>query len=168
MEDRHRRLIEELAGLLSEGDKEVCRSIAYYLIELNYTPYKLKQQDFMLDFRNSRIKEKIAKMGCISADNNRFDFRLKFYAVETYSEKFRNAVQYVIEEFDGKYTGCYGCGKCKDNLLGYLFRYEDGKEVFRCGTELLSINNITMDDVDEVKILLQHQHSFFLNNLSKE
>lgn len=38
--------------------------------------------------------------------------RLQFFAATEYTEIFERGIKNVIEDFDGKYTGCYGCGKC--------------------------------------------------------
>lgn len=39
---------------------------------------------------------------------------LKFYANTSFSDIFKDSIKFVIERFDGKYTGCYGCGRCNN------------------------------------------------------
>jgi len=88
--------------------------------------------------------------------------RLKFYASDDYSDIFKEGIKRVIEEFDGKYTGCYGCGRCKGKLQGYTYTYDDGKKVFRCGSELISIHNFSKIDIGETKRLIKKQDEFFM------
>jgi hypothetical protein len=86
---------------------------------------------------------------------------MKFFANETYSEIFRNGIKNVIEEFDGRYTGCYGCGDCGDTPQGYTFEYPDGRAVYRCGRELISIFDFSSKSLDEMKRLLKRQAEYF-------
>jgi hypothetical protein len=66
----------------------------------------------------------------------------------------------VIEEFGGKYTGCYGCGRC-DGTEGYTFVYPDGRQVFRCGSELISVFDFGEKDIPEIKNLMKVQDDFY-------
>lgn len=153
--EKQKNLIKEFLGTLSTEESMIYSEIMDYLMQLGFTPVKCKTAEFGLDFYNSRLKQKIAKF------YNR-DFRLKFYASDSYSEKFSNGIKKVIEDFNGKYTGCYGCGRCKGKLRGYTYVYPDGRKVFRCGSELLVISSITINDIPEIKELITVQNQFFL------
>lgn len=152
--EKQKNLIKEFLGTLTTEDSIIYSEIMEYLMQLGYTPIKCKTSGFGLDFYNSKLKQKIAKF-------YKGDFRLKFYANDNYSVKFSNAIKRVIEEFDGKYTGCYGCGRCKGKLKGYIYVYGDGRKVFRCGSELLDISAITSADIPEIKKLITVQNQFF-------
>lgn len=166
MRDKYRELIGGLSRLLSEEERLISEKTAYHLINLGYNPKKLKQQNYALDFRNNKLKQKLAKLS-YNPGTQRLDLRLKFYAANNYSSKFRRGIQSVIEEFGGKYTGCYACGKCKDILKGYTYLYEDGRKVFRCGTELVEIPGLTLQDTEEIYHLIDIQHNFFIKHINE-
>lgn len=155
--DKQKLLISDFLSALPKDEADVFRVIIDYLLTLKYNPVKCKTSGFGLDFYNSKLKQKIAKFYS-------GDFRLKFYAanLENCSEKFVNGVKRVIEDFDGRYTGCYGCGRCKGELRGYTYIYLDGRKVFRCGSELIEIASLTKHDIPEVKELIKAQNEFFI------
>ena len=93
--------------------------------------------------------------------------RMRFFAFPDYSEIFHKAVQYVIERFDGKYTGCYGCGRCHGEPQGYHYTYPDGRKVFRCGGELLSVFDFTEENLEEMKELLSRQAEYDYTQINK-
>lgn len=164
------QLLNDFISDLPEGYQEMFRDIAEYSISLGYTPKKTKSKDFALDFSKSKVKRTIMKMEV--HDNaikmNGPGLRLKFYANKDYSDIFKQGIQRVIEEFNGKYTGCYGCGRCKGELEGYTYIYSDGKKVFRCGGELIAIHNFSQKNISEIKMLIKEQDEFFMkNNLKK-
>lgn len=160
------QLLRDFIYELPDSYQEMFQDIAEYSISLGYTPKKTKSKDFVLDFSKSKVKRTIMKMEI--HDNgikqNGPGLRLKFYANKDYSSIFKQGVQRVIEEFDGKYTGCYGCGRCKSELEGYTYIYDDGKEVFRCGGELIAIHNFSPINISEIKTLIKVQDEFFMNN----
>lgn len=156
--EKQKHLINNFYETLNNvNEKLVFTEIINYLLELGYSPIKCKTSDYCLDFYHSKLKQKIAKL-------RKNEIKLKFYASNEYSQRFSNAIKNVIEEYNGRYTGCYGCGKCKGNLRGYTYMYPDGRKIFRCGSELIAIPDITQDDLDETKQLLNVQHEFFVNN----
>jgi len=111
--EKSRLLIEELVHRLPEQDKGIYREIAEFVLNLGYRPKKVNKDGNTLDFTKNSIKKKILKLG-------KDDFRLKFYANEVFSQKFKDGIQSVIEAFEGKYTGCYGCGRCSQQKI-YLY-----------------------------------------------
>lgn len=156
--EKQKQLVNQFYDILNENEEKIIfNEIINYLMEFGYAPIKCKTSDFCLDFYHSKLKQKIAKL-------RKNELKLKFYASNEYSVKFSNAIKNVIEEYDGRYTGCYGCGKCKGNLRGYTYIYPDGRKVFRCGGELLAIPDITQNDLKEIKQLIKAQHQFFINN----
>ncbi len=165
--DKNTRLLKDFISELPELYREMFKDIADYTISLGYTPKKTKSKDFALDFSKSKVKRTILKMEI--HDNAKKEsapgLRLKFYASKNYSDIFKLGVQKVVEEFNGKYTGCYGCGRCKGELEGYIFTYIDGSSVFRCGNELIAIHNFSSNNVPEIKSLLKVQDEFFIKSI---
>jgi hypothetical protein len=161
------QLIKDFIAELPETYREMYQDIANYAMVLGYTPKKTKSKDFVLDFAKSKVKRTILKMELYDNGKkmNGPGLRLKFYASKDYSDIFKKDVQRVIEEFNGKYTGCYGCGKCKGELEGYTFIYSDDTKVFRCGNELIAIHDFTYQDIPEIKSLLNTQDEYFMKNI---
>ena len=154
---------------MSEDDKRIYRPIAEYALELGYTPKPVKTAGGISDefaFSKSKVKRILLRMNPNEKHTGKADLRLVFYATPQYSKPFRMGIKNVIEVFDGRYTGCYGCGRCKDGLEGYTYVYSDGKTVFRCGCELIRIPAMfTTDDVDENKTLMKTQDEFWLQKV---
>jgi hypothetical protein len=164
------QLLKDFISELPESYREMFQDIAEYSISLGYTPKKTRSKDFALDFSKSKVKRTIMKMEVHdnAIKTNGPGLRLKFFANKNYSDVFKQGIQRVIEEFNGKYTGCYGCGKCKGELEGYTYTYNDGKKVFRCGGELIAIHNFNPKNIPEIKRLIKGQDEFFMkNNLKK-
>ncbi len=74
-------------------------------------------------------------------------------------------IEFLLEEFNFKYTGCYKCRKCKDTPQGYIYEYPDGKKYFRCGNELICLPPVKEDNVPEILSLLKTQHEYYLSNV---
>jgi hypothetical protein len=74
------------------------------------------------------------------------------------SRAFRSGLEFI---YDFRYTGCYGCGKC-DGTRGYHYRYPDGREFYRCGSELIEIDDIRGVPVGELLALFKAQHGYYL------
>jgi hypothetical protein len=144
------------------------QELAEYAISLGYTPKKTTSKDFVLDFSKSKVKRTIMKLEIHdnAKKENPPGLRLKFFANKEYSDIFQRGIQRVIEEYDGRYTGCYGCGKCKGHLDGYTYIYPDGKRVFRCGGELIAIHGFGLHNVSEIKNLIKVQDEFFMEKLT--
>lgn len=171
MNENQKNLLYSFLDSINKDYYDMFLELAQYAVSLGYTPRRNKTQDFSIDFRKNRFKTSIMKMEVKEQKSGSYEYRqqnipglrLKYYASTDYSQIFRNGIKNIIEEFDGKYTGCYGCERCKNALEGYIYVYPDGKKVFRCGRELISIFDFSMDDLKEIKELIKRQDEFFLN-----
>ncbi|WP_455716211.1 hypothetical protein [Anaerosporobacter sp.] len=169
MNDKQAKLIEEYIVLIPERFRKLFIDIAAYAVSLGYNPIRNKTQDLSIDFKKNKYKATIMKMGLKESVHDGFgygerenpDLRLRFFASDIYSDIFQNAIKNVIEEFDGKYTGCYGCGRCHGELEGYTYIYPDGRKVFRCGRELIPIFDYDGSTVEEIKRLMNEQDNFY-------
>lgn len=169
MNENQKNLLYSFLDSINKDYYEMFLELAQYAISLGYTPRRNKTQDFSIDFTKNKFKTSIMKMEIQEQKHGRYGYgernipglRLKYYASTDYSEIFRNGIKNVIEEFDGKYTGCYGCGRCKNQLEGYTYVYPGGKRVFRCGRELISIFDFSIDSLNEIKELIKGRMSSF-------
>jgi hypothetical protein len=114
-------------------------------------------------FTHRKVKKLILRF---SSSRGRPILKIKFFASQSYSKFFHEAIRTVIEEYDYKYTGCYGCGNC-DGTQGYKYKYPDGREYYRCGTELIDITDIRNVPVTEILVLLKKQHDFLCGQPAK-
>ena len=168
MNEKTTQLLQDFITELSTDYQDIFQDLANYAISLGYTPKKTNSKDFVLDFSKNKVKRTIMKLEIHdnAIKTNAPGLRLKFFANKEYSDIFQRGIQRVIEEFNGRYTGCYGCGKCKGQLEGYTYTYPDGRKVFRCGGELISIHNVGVHNVSEIKNLIKVQDEFFMEKFA--
>ncbi|GFZ33305.1 hypothetical protein CSC2_38310 [Clostridium zeae] len=172
MNEKQRSILNELLSYIDLKYNSMFLDLAEYAISLGYTPVRNKTSDVSIDFRKNKFKKTILKMEVNEQKHNGYKFgernipglRLRFFAVKEYSDIFSNGIQNVIEEYDGRYTGCYGCGRC-DGSEGYNFIYPDGRKVYRCGSELISIFDFTEKHIPEIKELLRIQDAYYVEKL---
>ena len=173
-QEKTTELINDCVSKMSNDDKFIYRPIIKYALKLGYTPKPVKTTGGIsgeLAFSKSKVKRTLLRINPNKKQTGKADLRLIFYATKIYSEPFRLGIKNVIEAFDGRYTGCYGCGRCKEGLEGYTYTYPDGKTVFRCGCELIRIPAIlNINDVEEVKTLMKTQDEFWMkkSNVNEE
>lgn len=169
MNKRQEALMNEFLSQTRAEYTEMLRDLAEYAIGLGYSPIRCRTKDLTIDFRCSRRKATIMKMeireqrhdGFRCGERNMPGLRMKFFAAKEYSLIFQKGIQRVIEDFDGRYTGCYGCGRCRGGLEGYMFQYPDGRQVFRCGRELIPIFDFGLGHMEEIKHLMKLQAAYF-------
>lgn len=174
MNEKHRAILNELLLNMDVKYNGMFLELAEYAINLGYNPVRNKTCDVTIDFRKNKVKKTILKMEAKEQKHNGYKYgernipglRLRFFAAEEYSDIFKNGIQNVIEEYEGKYTGCYGCGRC-DGTDGYNYIYPDGRQVYRCGGELISIFNFTVKDIPEIKKLLKIQDHYYMEKMGK-
>lgn len=171
--EKYQLLVDECVAKMNEDDRAIYLPILEYALELGFTPKLIKKandEDGELAFSKSKFNRTILRI----LPENKKEFanyplkkagkaqlRLVYFATDSYSEPFLLGIKTVIEEFNGKYTGCYGCGRCGEKLQGYTYQYPDGKKVFRCGRELIELPPLTMQQVDEVKAMMKMQNEFW-------
>ena len=143
---------------LSEEERQVFSCAAATMFSLGYKIKPDKSKTPGYTFIHPRVKKYVLRF---SIQKSQPLLRMKFFATREYSDFFHQAVRAVIEEYDYRYTGCYGCGKC-DGSQGYTYRYSDGRTYYRCGCELIEITDIKNIPVAEMCSLLEKQHAFFL------
>jgi hypothetical protein len=169
MNDKHKKIINELLVRIPPEYHPLFIDLAEFAISLGYLPKRNKTKDITIDFSNYKTKKAILKLEEKEQKHDGFRYgergvpgvRMKFFATDKYSELFSNGIKNVIEEYGGKYTGCYGCGECGTDYQGYYYHYPDGRTIFRCGRELISIFDFSTENLDEMKKLLAKQAEYF-------
>jgi hypothetical protein len=163
-------LLNEFYLKVPKDDVEHYKELAKTAIKLGYNPKKTSKTSFSINFSNSKTKKTILRF-IVDINKHRIliYWKLKFYANKNYSQYFVKCLKETIEEFNFKYVGCYGCGgkygNCKKEKLGYNIEYEDGREYFRCGFELIDIKIISKELVEEAIKMIEIQHYAFEKEL---
>jgi hypothetical protein len=145
---------------LTEMEKPVFSAMAEFAFHLGYKAKRDKSKTLSYTFTHRNVKKHILRF---SSEKRKPIIKLKFFASQNYSEFFQEAIRTVIEEYDYKYTGCYGCGDC-GGTQGYLYKYRDGREYYRCGKELIDLTDIKNIPIAEMLALFKAQHGFFITN----
>lgn len=153
--------MEDYLAALPTDERAIFSAIAQYAFGLGYRAKKDRTGARGYTFTHSRVKKPILRF---TTGKGRPILRLKFFAARAYSRFFQEAIRATIEEYDFKYTGCYGCGRC-DGTQGYTYRYPDGREYYRCGAELIEIFDVRAVPLDELLDLFRTQHEFYLAGL---
>ena len=155
-------LLIEFYNKLPENELELYKELAKMAIKLGYNPKKTSKTSFSLNFSSNKTKKTILRFIVdINKHRTLIYWKLKFYANKKYSQIFEKSLKDTIEEFNYKYVGCYGCGKCKNEKFGYNIQYEDGRKYFRCGFELIDIKIISKELVKEAVKMMEIQHDAF-------
>lgn len=152
-------MMEDYLAALAIDERTICSAIANYAFTLGYKAKKDKTSALGYTFMHSQVKKPTLRF---TSQRGKPIIRLKFFASRAYSEFFHEVIRSTIEEYDFKYTGCYGCGKC-DGTQGYSYRYSDGREYYRCGAELIEIFDIQNVPLEEIFDLFKRQHEYYLS-----
>jgi hypothetical protein len=155
--------MDDYFATLTEAEQAVFSAIAQYAFRLGYKAKKDKAKSLGYTFTHSKVKKLILRF---SSSRGKPIIKLKFFASRHYSEFFQEALRATIEEYDYKYTGCYGCGNC-NGTEGYRYMYPDGREYYRCGTELIELTEISSVPVPELLELLREQHDYYASKPDK-
>ena len=154
-------LVEEYLTFIDDDKKHIYRDIAQAAIDLGFIPKKDKVKHFGISFMSKKYGVTLLRM----INDKRPELRLKFFATEDYSKAFDDSIKYIIEKFQFKYVGCYGCGKCKTKKEGYIVNYPNNKTDFRCGSELIEIMELNGSIKDEIIDLMKNQKKYYDDKL---
>jgi hypothetical protein len=154
--------MDDYFEILNDDQRKVFSTLAEHAFSLSYKAKTDKVKAIGYSFTHSKVKKQILRF---TSSKGKALLRIKFFASPTYSVFFHEAIRATIEEYDFKYTGCYGCGDC-DSTQGYRYTYPDGREYYRCGKELIEISDTRNLPLEELLELLKRQHEFFLSSHS--
>lgn len=158
-------LVLEFLENVPENNKTSYQEMAEKAIMLGYKPKRDKTKSLCVSFISSKYKTTLLRFVIEKGPS----FRLKFYATKDYSEIFDKSIKWIIEKFNYKYVGCYGCGRCKKNTPeGYSVVYDDGRKYFRCGFELIEIRDLNNNIKDEVLKLMENQTKYYEEKMKEE
>jgi hypothetical protein len=150
--------MEDYLSTVTADERRILSAIAECAFALGYKIKQDKTHALGYTFTHSKVKKPILRF---TSKHGKPILRFKFFVSPTYSLFFQEAIRITIEEYDFRYTGCYGCGRC-DGTHGYRYRYSDGREYYRCGAELIEIDDIKNVPLGELLDLFKKQHKYYL------
>lgn len=151
--------IDKILEKMNMTEKDMYRELIDFCTSINLRPKKVYNKNFLaIDFLNTNKNYSIMRFGI--KVNHSIIFELRYYANRQYSEKFHEAIRKIIESYKGEYVGCYKCGNCKGH---YTYTYPDGTTFVRCGFSLIPVENITDNDIPEIKHLIDIQNQVYTN-----
>ena len=148
--------------MISAEQKLVYEPIINLLIERGYTPMKKQTKGYILSFSNLSHNRVIARFGVREGGADAF-FGLRFSSCINYSDKFANVIRDRILSSNNRLAKCSECGFCKGDKFVYTYTFPDGGMKAACGAFVLEIPDITTEDIDEIKRLIDEQHTYFMN-----
>ena len=126
MNEKYQSLINECVSRFPDHSRHIFLELSEYAVSLGYTPKWVKVRHNgksvngdALTFTKNKVKKMLIR---ISPEKNPHAkdmpcLALRYFASSDYSDIFKQGVKRVIEEFNGRYTGCYGCGKCEKGKI---------------------------------------------------
>lgn len=150
--------IKDFYDGMDESLKEMFEKLQSTCTQLGYKIKKDKVKHIAYSFVSSKYKNGIMRF---VKDNNCIYLKVKFFGVEDYGDEFEKSLKHTIEEFNFKYTGCYGCGKCKGAREGYIIKYDNGKKYFRCGSEYIDIYDLSSIPTGVIQNIITKQTDYF-------
>lgn len=151
--------IEVFYSMISAEQKLVYEPIIYRLIERGYTPMKKQTKGYILSFSNLSHNRVIARFGVREGADAFFG---AFSSCTNYSDKFANVIRDRILSSNNRLAKCGECGFCKGDKFVYTYTFPDGEMKAACGAFVLEIPDVTTNDIDEIKGLIDQQHAYFM------
>lgn len=156
---------EELVDsyLLDLGDeiRPLYQDIIMYLSKLGYNPHKQRSN---IIFKHSSHNKQMAKMG-LKRDKSPF-FALRFSACRGYSQRFEDIVRAAMAKKSFREAQCINdcCSYCAGEAATHVYTYTspDGATKYHCGAALLEIPDISQNDIQEIKRLIQEEHAYLM------
>lgn len=145
---------DDILHKVSDEEARRYRRLAEKALSLGYRVQKDRTKTPSYSFVSRRYRQTLLRL---VDDGKKVGMRIKFYGVRGYSEVFQEALKRTIEEYDFRYTGCYGCGRCQNGPLGYTVDYPDGRRYFRCGQELIEFQVLDDATLIEAERLMEGQ-----------
>lgn len=162
---KQKELIDSYLSGLEAEDKALYREIVVYLSELGYNPKKERSH---ISFKHSQHNKQIVKIGMKKKQEATPILALRFSACRGYSQRFAEVVRDNIIKYPKKTPGCltndcdYCAGAPETHVYSYIF--PDGEKKSHCGAQALEIPNFAVEDLAELKKLIQEEHDYLIKH----
>ncbi len=147
--------------------KPIYHDIILYLCELGYHP---KKDGSSISFKHDLHNKQMAKMGT-KVDKKKGAspfFSLRFSACRGYSQRFIDIVSSYMTKYPTRAARCTsaGCNYCSGAADTHVYThiFPNGESKSHCGAYAVEIPDITMDDIAEIKRLIQEEHEYLMKH----
>ena len=163
---KQKELIDSFLSILDDEIRPLYKDIIMYLSEVGYNPQK--QRSYIV-FKHDLHNKQMAKIGIKTNKEKLPFFALRFSACRGYSQKFVDIVREAVsKENSGEAQYCIynGCSFCGGEAFTHIYTYTfpDGETKYHCGAVALDIPNITSDDIEDIKKLINEEHEYLLKH----
>lgn len=160
---KQKEMIDSFLLTLGDDEQSLYREIVVYLSELGYNPKKERSH---ISFKHDLHNKQVAKIGIRSKKASSPFFALRFSACREYSQRFAEVVRTAIVKSPSKIPGCINktCNYCggEPGTHIYTFKFPEGDKKAHCGAYALEIPDITVEDLVEIKKLIEEEHQYLL------
>jgi len=120
-------------------------------------------------FKHDAHNREMAKMGMTWTKDHSPYFALRYSACKGYSQKFAYIVRDYIQKNPGRLFPHCENGKCifradGDRTPYYEYTFLNGETQSFCGSKALVIQDITAEDIREIKNLIQEEHDYLMKH----
>lgn len=151
-------MFEDVLHGQNDETQQIYRTVVQRALDLGYRVLKDRTKTPSYSLYSPQFRQTILR---VTDDGKKVSLRLKFFGVTGYSRRLDAALKRTIEQYDFRYTGCYGCGRCTAETLGYTISYEDGRSYFRCGFELIEIHDLNPELGKEIEGVVEEQTRYW-------
>lgn len=162
---RQEELINSFLSVLGDEIRPLYQEIIMYLAQLGYNPQK--QRSYII-FKHDLHNKQLAKTGIrINKDKSPF-FALRFSACRGYSQRFTDIVKEVVSKDNFREALCLSnnCSFCRGEAITrvYTYTFPDSRSKSHCGAVALEIPDIAVNDITEIKKLINEEHEYLLKH----
>ncbi len=162
---KQEEIVYSFLSALGDEVRPLYQDIVVCLSELGYYPQKEKSN---ISFKHDLHHKQIAKMGIKNNKALLPFFALRFSACRDYSQRFADIVGAAITKYPHRAARCPsgGCNFCKGEAVSHIYTYmfPDGESKAHCGSVALEIQKMTVDDIEEIKKLIQEEHAYLVKH----
>ncbi len=164
---KQEELIQSYLAQIGDDTKPLYQDLIQFLYELGYHP---KKEGSSISFKHDLHNKQMAKMGAkISKKTGSSPFfSLRFSACRGYSQRITDIVSAYMNKYPARAARCTsdGCNYCSgaSDTHVYTHTFPNGEFKSHCGAYAVEIPDITVDDMAEIKRLIQEEHEYLLKH----
>lgn len=162
MTAKQEKLVDSFLSQLDEQTKPLYSEIICQLTSLGYNPKKERSN---LSFKHSLHNKQMAKM---SIRKDYPLFALRFSACQGYSQRFEDVVKAFMIKYPSRTSRCTSgdCDYCGGPAETHVYKAvaSNGEIKTHCGAFALEIPNLLPSDIEEIKELIQQEHTYLLEH----
>ena len=160
---KQEELVKAYLDQLDDEMRPLYREIVLFLSAMGYNPKKEKSS---ISFKHDLHNKQLVKLGIKTGKQKESSpsFSLRFSACRGYSQRFADIVDAYMKQYPARIARCTdgGCNYCAGEADTHVYKHEclKGEREAHCGAYAIEIPNMTVDDIGEIKKLLEEEHAY--------